>query len=108
MKRFKTLTEAVSIFVNKGYRIDFDHLSRKKKGFHKPHAGNNPPEDFRIDEIFCCGEGYESNEPIYVFAISSKRHRFKGILMNAYNEEKSWSWSELKHGIEKIKKWLLC
>ncbi len=95
MEDYRTLIEVVSELVEKGYSIDFTPLENVLHEFQKAHSINIPPEDFLIDEIHCCDDDGDEAGLTYIFAISSKKHRFKGILINALSDEDSGMFPEL-------------
>jgi hypothetical protein len=103
MERLKKLSEVISLLLSRGYKIDFGQLTTTRKDSFQTNVENVPPEDFRVDEIFCCREKPESDEAIYVFAISSERYRFKGILINGYNTESLDFWNAFTETLEKLK-----
>lgn len=103
MERFRKLSEVIEVLLRRGYTIDFDQLTKGERGFYQAHVANEPPEDFRVDEIFCCREKFDTDKAIYVFAISSKRHHFKGILINGYSGESIDYWHAFAQTLEKLK-----
>jgi hypothetical protein len=104
MESFKNLSEVLSLLLSRGYNIDFDQLARAEKDFYPAHLENKPPEDFRVDEIFCCREKFETGDAIYVFAISSRKHHFKGILINGCSSSESLDfWNAFTETLERLK-----
>ena len=103
MERFRKLSEVIESLLRRGYTIDFDQLTKGEIGFYQAHVANNPSEDFRVDEIFCCSEKFDTDKAIYVFAISSDSHHFKGILINGYSGESIDFWNAFAQTLEKLK-----
>lgn len=86
MEEYKTFIEIVTELMNRGYSIDFSELENVLYGFHKAHSLNIPPEDFLIDEVYCCDDDEEAGLT-YIFAISSRKYRFKGIVINGIADD---------------------
>ena len=103
MEHYKKLSEVIELLLHRGYTIDFDQLTKGDRGFYPAHVANEPPEDFHIDEIFCCREKFDTDKAIYVFAISSERHQFKGILINGYSDASIDFWNAFAQTLEKLK-----
>jgi hypothetical protein len=97
MERLNNLSEVINLLLNRGYTLDFDQLTRGE------HIENKPPEDFHVDEIFCCREHFDTGDAIYVFAISSERHGFKGILINSDSTETLDLWNAFSKILERLK-----
>lgn len=103
METYGTLIEIVTELVDRGYSIDFNELEQVLYGFHKTHLVNVPPEDFLIDEVYCCDNEGETGMT-YIFAVSSKKYRFKGIVINGLTNDNT---SLFVGAAEKIKKGLV-
>lgn len=100
MEDYKTLIEIVSELINRGYVMDFSLLENALNNFQKTNPYCISHEDFLIDEVHCCESDGGISTATYVFAISSKKYRFKGIVINALNEDDTAVWPTL---FEKIK-----
>lgn len=89
MEEYRTVIEAVSELLEKGYTIDFSALENAFSGFKKPHSFNISPDDFFIDEIYQCKEEGDNGltESTFVFAISSNKYKLKGIAVNVLKED---------------------
>jgi hypothetical protein len=104
MESFGKLSDVIGLLLSKGYTIDFAQLTKAEKGFYKTHVDSKPLEDFRINEIFFCKGKFETDKAIYVFAISSERHRLKRILTNGYSGNSSDFWNSFSQALERLKR----
>lgn len=78
-----TLVETLQTLRNEGYTEDFnlqtDCLTCKDGEF------SLHPEDFHIDKFFRFeGDENDPGDSAILYAISSKKHKLKGVLVNAY------------------------
>lgn len=79
---YETLSQALTQLKREGYTYDFnlanDHL----------HCVENDlrlhPEDFEIDKYYRFEGMTDPSDNAIVYAISSKQHNIKGVLVNAY------------------------
>lgn len=86
--RHFTVAEAIGHLLIKGYSADFEACENELGILPREHSFNQSPDDFFIDEIFRCEEGEgDEHEIIYVFAVSSRKYRLKGIVTNILKEE---------------------
>lgn len=112
MEEYKTLIEVVSDLIEKGYLIDFSPMENILRGFQKAETFNVPPEDFLIDQIYCCEDENDEMATTFVFAISSKKYKFKGIVINALTNEDSvtvlGTISKIKNQFLKVLKIIKC
>ncbi len=110
MEEYRTVIEAVSELLEKGYTIDFSTLENTLSGFKKPHSFNTSPDDFFIDEIYRCKEEDEgSTESTFVFAISSSKYKLKGIAINVIREDESEDpglMHRIKHMFGSLRNWM--
>lgn len=84
MEEYKTLIEIVSELIEKGYTVDFSLLENTFQDLQKISSINISTNDFLIDEVHRCNDtNHETDEATFVFAISSKKNHFKGIVINA-------------------------
>src|SRR5688572_19114591 len=82
MKTYRTLSEAVNSLIKQGYTYDFnlktDCLECRE---------NNQilrPSEFEIDEIHRFEGMNDPGDSNILYAISSRDHQLKGLLVNAY------------------------
>ncbi len=85
MEEYITLMDAVSVLAERGYIIDFNIVETTLTGFRQFSSLTIPPDDFKIDKIYKCTDEDELTNTAFVFAISSKRYKLKGILINSVN-----------------------
>jgi hypothetical protein len=82
MTTYETMNEAVNDLIKRGYEHDFniedDSILCKK------NDQRLSPEEFEIDEIYRFEGDTDPGDENIVYAISSKSHNMKGILVNAY------------------------
>jgi len=82
MTTYETMNEAVNDLIKRGYEHDFniedDSILNKKNDLRLS------PEDFEIDEIYRFEGETDPGDENIVYAVSSKTHGLKGILVNAY------------------------
>jgi hypothetical protein len=82
MITYETMNEAVNGLIKRGYDHDFnvveDSILVKQKDIRLS------PEEFEIDEIYRFEGDSDPGDENIVYAISSKEHGLKGILVNAY------------------------
>lgn len=84
MEECRTFLEIISELIDKGYVLDFSLLENTFQGFQKPSSINTTTNDFLIDKVYRCNDDCNSVQgTTFVFAISSKKHHFKGIVVNA-------------------------
>jgi hypothetical protein len=93
----RELSEVISQLLQLGYSLDFNTLTERVERF------EDIPANFVIDKIFVCTETFTSHKDIYVFAISSKIHHFKGILITGNISESVDFWNDLTHTLENLK-----
>ncbi|HYV93137.1 MAG TPA: phosphoribosylpyrophosphate synthetase [Chitinophagales bacterium] len=82
MKNFDTVTEAVSDLQRRGYThnltLEKQSLLRDEKEIFLH------PQDFEVDEVYRFEGNSDPGDENVVYAISSAKHNFKGILMSAF------------------------
>lgn len=82
MKTYETMNEAVSDLMKRGYSYDFN--IENNVILCKQIDKRLSPEEFEIDEIYRFEGETDPGDENIVYAISSKNHNLKGILVNAY------------------------
>ena len=99
MTTYETMTAAVNGLIKRGYDHDFnvveDAIIDKQKDIRLS------PEEFEIDEIYRFEGDTDPGDENIVYAISSKSHEMKGILVNAYG---TYSDSDSYKVISRLKK----
>lgn len=86
MEEYFHLMDIVEYLVKDGYCIDFSEFERVIKDVNSNKSKILLPTDFKIDSIFKCKESVSDSCYTFVFAISSNRYKFKGILINALEQ----------------------
>lgn len=82
MRTYDTLSEAVNDLVTRGYTYNFN-----LKQNYIECAENNinlRPDEFEIDEIHRFEGMTDPGDENILFAISSSKHKIKGLLVNAF------------------------
>ena len=81
---YDTVTEATAKLAKRGYTTDFELMVEKEcLACHKSSLFLSP-EEFEIDEIHRFEGDSDPGDQMIVYAISSKIHNIKGIVINAY------------------------
>ena len=82
MKTYETVTEAVQDLQRRGYTENFnlqkDLLLCDEKEIYLH------PKDFEVDEVYRFEGNSDPGDENTVYAISSDKHKLKGILLSAY------------------------
>lgn len=84
MKNYDTVSEAVNDLVKRGYTTDFNIHPEGDSLVCSKNEKSLAPEEFEIDEIHRFEGMTDPGDEMIVFAISSKKHNVKGIVVNAY------------------------
>jgi hypothetical protein len=82
MYSYDTVTEAVNDLAKRGYTYNFNLGDGCIEC--KTHNLNLKPDEFQIDEIYRFEGDSDPADETIVYAISSGKHRLKGILVNAF------------------------
>ena len=81
---YDTVSEAVNDLIKRGYTTDFTILS-EKDGLHCAKTTKTlSPDEFEIDETHRFEGMTDPGDEMIVYAISSKNHDIKGVIVNAY------------------------
>ncbi|HMU99360.1 MAG TPA: hemerythrin domain-containing protein [Leptospiraceae bacterium] len=84
MHNYETVSEAINDLIKRGYKHDFNiHLEEECLVCNKTMTQLSP-DDFEIDETYRFEGNTDPGDEMILFAISSKKHRIKGTLLNAY------------------------
>lgn len=82
MKNYETLSEAITELNKRGYTYNFNvgdtHITCEDEDLELT------PAEFEIDEVYRFEGMTDPGDENVVYAISSKHHSVKGILVNAY------------------------
>jgi hypothetical protein len=81
---YDTVSQAINGLANRGYNTDFEVLAEKE--CLESHLSNIQlsPAEFEIDEVYRFEGDTDPADEMILFAISSKKHNVKGIVLNAY------------------------
>lgn len=82
MQTFDTLTEAIDALRKEGYTEDFNlaETCLECQGTHT----RIEPEELSIDSVFRFEGNTDPDDEMILYAISSAKHKLKGVLVNAY------------------------
>lgn len=104
MKRkptYETVSQATNDLVKRGYTMDFSIEATKDCIFcHKEDLALSADE-FIIDEIHRFEGETDPGDSMIVYAISSKEHGVKGVLVNAYGVYADGQTSQIIAHLEK-------
>jgi hypothetical protein len=83
-KYYDTVSETINQLAQKGYTTDFEILKEHDCLVCKQSAQQLSPDEFVIDETHRFEGETDPGDEMIVYAISSKKHGVKGIVINAY------------------------
>lgn len=86
-KNYDSLSEAVSDLVERGYGTQFNLSGRCSESKKVHHSAILYPLDFNIDEVHYFHDNNNPEEEMVIFAISSHKHKAKGIVCNALSND---------------------
>ena len=103
MKKYSydTVSEAINDLTKRGYITDFELLTEKECVVCHKTSTQLSPEEFEIDETYRFEGSTDPGDEMIVFAISSKKHNIKGIIVNAYGVYSDSATSKI---VERLKK----
>lgn len=81
---YETVTEAINDLYKRGYTTDFELLADKDCLYCNKTSLQLSPDEFEIDETFRFEGNTDPGDAMIIFAISSKKHDVKGIVVDAY------------------------
>lgn len=88
MFSYDTSSQAINDLVKRGYNTDFnidkDTDRIKGDGIVFKDTISLSPDEFEIDEIYRFEGNSDPGDEVVVYAISSKKHNVKGILVDAF------------------------
>jgi hypothetical protein len=82
MESYNTLIEAINGLKAKGYTEDFN----LRENHIDCHDGQYQlsPDEFKVDAVFRFEDNTDPDDQSVVYAISSEKHKLKGLLVNSY------------------------
>jgi hypothetical protein len=83
MKPYNTLSEAINDLTKQGYKLDFN-IERYCIWCDENNM-QLQPDEFEIDEVYRFQEMSDIDNESILYAISSRKHDIKGLLVNAYS-----------------------
>ncbi len=98
---YDTVSEAINDLIKRGYTIDFSIHPEQDCLVCSATTDPLSPEEFEIDETYRFEGITDPGDEMIVFAISSKKHNLKGIVVNAYGV---YSDSRISKIVERLKK----
>lgn len=101
MNNYTTLSEAIYDLNKKGYTFNFN--IQNDCIFCSENNMQLKPDEFDIDEVYRFQEMSDVDDESILYAISSKRHNVKGLLVNAYGIYANTASSSLIEKLNTIK-----
>lgn len=98
---YDTVSEAVNDLVKRGYTTDFSLQTERNRIVCNRTSLELSLKEFAIDEIYRFEGITDPGDEMIVFAVSSDKHKVKGVLVNAfgmYNDSKT---SEITQQLQK-------
>lgn len=92
---YDTLSEAVNDLQKRGYTYDFLLPSDKECIYCNQESLELSADEFIIDEIYRFEAMSNPDDESIVFAISSKKHSIKGLVINSFGADFSYRSSKL-------------
>ena len=84
LKNYDTVTEAMADLKKLGYTIDFSILMAEDRLVSPLTSTVLSPDDFEIDSFYRFEGNSDPGDGMIVYAISSKKNKVKGVVVNAY------------------------
>ena len=100
---YETVSEAVNDLYKRGYVTDFKIHTEQECLVWNKTSTQLSPDEFEIDETYRFEGETDPGDEMIVFAISSKKHNIKGVVINAYGVYSDSSTSKI---VERLKKHL--
>src|SRR5688572_3581110 len=94
IRTYDTVSEAVNDLDRRGYSFDFNTSEHRMECLHNKGVHLNARE-FKIDEIYRFEGETDPGDENIVYAISSKHHHLKGVLVNAFGTYSDTASAEL-------------
>ena len=84
-KNYDTVTEAMAELKSLGYTLDFSIMTDDEEClFCHSTSTALSPDDFEIDSFYRFEGNSDPGDGMIVYAISSKKNKVKGVVVNAY------------------------
>jgi hypothetical protein len=77
----ETVSDVVGRLIEKGYSTEF-HISKDVPG--ETLFSQLNPKDFVIEETYFFSQDSEAGQDVLILAVSSRKHKVKGILINGF------------------------
>jgi len=100
-RNYDTVSEATADLNKRGYTADLSIVPDKDCIVCNLDARQLSPEEFQIDETYRFEGDTDPGDEMVVYAISSKKHNLKGIIVNAFGV---YSDSRTSKIVERLKK----
>jgi hypothetical protein len=100
---YDTLSQAVNDLIARGYTTDFLIQDEKDCLYCNNGTLELSPDEFEIDEIYRFEGMTDPDDESIVFAISSKKHNVKGLVINSFGADFGFRSSKL---VEHLKRHL--
>jgi len=97
---YDTVIEALNDLIERGYSNDFSVLADDECLICNQTSHQLSPEEFEIDEIYRFEGMTDPGDEMILYAISSKNHKIKGTVLNAYG---MYSNSDTSKIVERLK-----
>lgn len=81
---YETVTEAVNELQERGYNANLAVLTEKECLICHTSGTQLSADEFEIDEIYRFEGNTDPGDEMIVFAVSSKKHELKGVVVNAF------------------------
>ncbi|MBL1410299.1 phosphoribosylpyrophosphate synthetase [Sphingobacterium faecale] len=98
---YDTLSQAVNDLQRRGYTHDFLIPDEKECIYCIANSLELSPEEFQIDEIYRFEGMTDPGDESIVFAIASKEHPIKGLVINSFGADFGYRSSKLVEDLYK-------
>lgn len=98
---YDTLSEAVNDLVTRGYTTDFLIQEDRECLLCKDNSLELSSEDFMIDEVYRFEGISDPGDESIVFAIFSRNHNVKGLVINSFGADFGYRSSKLVEHLRK-------
>ncbi|TDQ73538.1 phosphoribosylpyrophosphate synthetase [Sphingobacterium yanglingense] len=98
---YDTLSEAVNDLQKRGYTYDFLIPEEQECIYCTQNSLELSPDEFSIEEIYRFEGMTDPGDESIVFAIASKKHNIKGLVINSFGAEFGYRSSKLVEDLYK-------
>ncbi|ERJ57763.1 hypothetical protein [Sphingobacterium paucimobilis] len=98
---YDTLSQAVNDLQKRGYTHDFLIPDEKECIYCANNSLELSPDEFQIDEIYRFEGMTDPSDESIVFAIASKEHNIKGLVINSFGADFGYRSSKLVEDLYK-------